>query len=108
MSHEHHHDHDCNCGHDHRNEEVEVITLTLDDDSELECAVIGIFPFEEKDYIALMPLDGDEVDEDASVLLYEYNEVGDDDLELVFIEDEDYFNKVADEFEALYADEDDE
>lgn len=108
MSHEHHHDHDCNCGHDHHNEEVEVITLTLDDDSELECAVIGIFPFEEKDYIALMPLDGDEVDEDASVLLYEYNEVGDDDLELVFIEDEDYFNKVADEFEALYTDEDDE
>ena len=54
MSHEHHHDHDCNCGHDHHNEEVEVITLTLDDDSELECAVIGIFPFEEKEYIALM------------------------------------------------------
>ena len=76
MSHEHHHDHDCNCGHDHHNEEVEVITLTLDDDSELECAVIGIFPFEEKDYIALMPLDGDEVDEDASVILYYKTEVG--------------------------------
>lgn len=99
MSHDHNHDHE------HEHEEVEVITLTLEDDSELECAVIGIFPFEEKEYIALMPLDGDDIDEDASVLLYEYNEIGDDDLELVFIEDEDYFNKVADEFEALYADE---
>ncbi|CAC9925312.1 hypothetical protein PEPNEM18_00509 [Aedoeadaptatus nemausensis] len=102
MSHDHNHDHE------HEHEEVEVITLTLEDDSELECAVIGIFPFEEKEYIALMPLDGDDIDEDASVLLYEYNEIGDDDLELVFIEDEDYFNKVADEFEALYADEGEE
>lgn len=102
MSHDHNHDHE------HEHEEVEVITLTLEDDSELECAVIGIFPFEEKEYIALMPLDGDDIDEDASVLLYQYNEIGDDDLELVFIEDEDYFNKVADEFEALYADEGEE
>lgn len=102
MSHDHNHDHE------HEHEEVEVITLTLEDDSELECAVIGIFPFEEKEYIALMPLDGEDIDEDASVLLYEYNEIGDDDLELVFIEDEDYFNKVADEFEALYADEGEE
>lgn len=104
MSHDHNHDHD----HDHEHEEVEVITLTLEDNSELECAVIGIFPFEEKEYIALMPLDGDDIDEDASVLLYEYNEIGDDDLELVFIEDEEYFNKVADEFESLYAEEDEE
>nr|WP_296153103.1 DUF1292 domain-containing protein [uncultured Peptoniphilus sp.] len=102
MSHDHNHDHD------HEHEEVEVITLTLEDNSELECAVIGIFPFEEKEYIALMPLDGDDIDEDASVLLYEYNEIGDDDLELVFIEDEEYFNKVADEFESLYAEEDEE
>ena len=102
MSHDHNHDHD------HEHEEVEVITLTLEDNRELECAVIGIFPFEEKEYIALMPLDGDDIDEDASVLLYEYNEIGDDDLELVFIEDEEYFNKVADEFESLYAEEDEE
>lgn len=100
MSHDH--------NHDHEHEEVEVITLTLEDNSELECAVIGIFPFEDKEYIALMPLDGDDIDEDASVLLYEYNEIGDDDLELVFIEDEEYFNKVADEFESLYAEEDEE
>ncbi|MCU6786340.1 DUF1292 domain-containing protein [Aedoeadaptatus acetigenes] len=97
MSHEHEHDHD------HEHEEMDVITLTLEDDSELDCAVIGIFPFEEKDYIALLPLKGDEVDEDASVLIYEYTELEDEELELVFIEDEDYFNRVADEFESLYA-----
>ena len=57
MSHEH--------DHEHEHEEMDVITLTLEDDSELDCAVIGIFPFEEKDYIALLPLKGEEVDEDA-------------------------------------------
>ena len=44
----------CCCGHDHEEDmEMEVITLTLDDDSELECAVLGIFDVDEKNYIAL-------------------------------------------------------
>ena len=102
MSHERDHDHE------HEHEEMDVITLTLDDDSELDCAVIGIFPYEEKDYIALLPLKGDEVDEDASVLIYEYAELEDGELELIFIEDEDYFNHVADEFERLYAEDEED
>ena len=51
----------------------------------------------------MLPLKGDEVDEGASVLIYEYTELEDEELELVFIEDEEYFNRVADEFESLYA-----
>ena len=99
MSHDHNHEHE------HEHEEMDVITLTLEDDSEMDCAVIGVFPYEEKDYIALLPLKDDEVDEDASVLLYEYSELEEDELELIFIEDEDFFNEVADEFERLYAEE---
>ncbi|MDY3118018.1 MAG: DUF1292 domain-containing protein [Peptoniphilus sp.] len=95
MSQDHNHEHDP--------EELDVITLTLEDDSEMDCAVIGAFDYEEKDYIALLPLKDDEVDEDASVLLYEYTEQDEGELELIFIEDEEYFNKVADEFERLYA-----
>ena len=102
MSHEHDHDHE------HEHGEMDAITLPLDDDSELDCAVIGIFPYEEKDYIALLPLKGDEVDEDASVLIYEYAELEDGELELIFIEDEDYFNHVADEFERLYAEDEED
>ena len=101
MSHDHNHEHE----HEHEHEEMDVITLTLEDDSEMDCAVIGVFPYEEKDYIALLPLKDDEVDEDASVLLYEYSELEEDELELIFIEDEDFFNEVADEFERLYAEE---
>ena len=33
-----------------------TITLTLDDDSELECAVVAIFPVCDQDYIAVLPL----------------------------------------------------
>ena len=55
-----------------------------------------------------MPLKGDEVDEDASVLIYEYAELEDGELELIFIEDEDYFNHVADEFERLYAEDEED
>ncbi|MDQ0507717.1 Uncharacterized protein conserved in bacteria [Aedoeadaptatus ivorii] len=97
MAHDHNHDHQ------HEGEELDVITLTLEDDSELDCAVIGVFEFEDKEYIALMPLDGDEIDEDASVLIYEYDEIDENEMELVFIEEEDRFNKVAEEFERLFA-----
>ena len=38
-----------------QDEEEMTVTLTLDDDSELECAVVAIFPVQDKDYIALLP-----------------------------------------------------
>ena len=34
-----------------------TITLLLDGDEELECAIIATFPANDKDYIALMPVD---------------------------------------------------
>ena len=34
-----------------------TITLTMEDDTEVECAILTIFPVENKEYIALLPLD---------------------------------------------------
>ena len=34
-----------------------TITLTLEDDTEVECAILTIYPVNKKDYIALLPLD---------------------------------------------------
>ena len=34
-----------------------TVTLTLENNEELECAVLNIFEAEEKEYIALLPLD---------------------------------------------------
>ena len=74
-----------------------TITLTLDDDSELECAVVAIFPVQDKDYIALLPLGV----EDAQVYLYRFKHNGDEDLELENIEDDTEFEAVADAYDAL-------
>lgn len=92
----HSHDEDCGCGHDH--EEMDVIYLTLDDDTELECEVLGIFEVEDKEYIALLPL------EEEEVLLYEYVELEDEEFDLLPIDDENEFELISEAFTALYSD----
>ena len=93
------HIHDENCSHDH--DHVDIIYLTLEDDSELECEIIGIFEVEDKEYIALIPINEDEV------LLYEYKELEDDEFDLLLIEDEEEFQIVSEAFYALYSDDED-
>lgn len=82
------HCHDENCEHD-------TLLITLDDDTEIECNVIGIFEVNDKEYIALLPIDDD------SVLLYQYSEE-DDSVELTSIEDDEEFQEVSDAFFELY------
>lgn len=106
------HEHCHNCGghdhdHDHHHhhgdeEEMDIIHLTLDDDSTLECGVLGLFEVEDKEYIALLPLDEDGPEDEA--LLYEYKDLGNDEFDLALIEDEDEFNTVVDAFYALFSD----
>lgn len=84
----HNHGEDCDC-------ENDTLVITLDDDTEVECNVIGIFEVEDKEYIALLPID------DETVLLYQYDET-DDNVELSSIEDDDEFKAVTDAFFELY------
>ncbi len=100
----------CGCGHDHEHDheheemELETMFLTLEDDTELECGILGVFEVEGmkgKEFIALLPL------EDETVLLYEYQENGDD-VELSVIEDDDDFEKVSNTFYDLFDGEDKE
>lgn len=56
---------------DAENEEEMTVTLTLDDGTELECVVLTIFEAGDREYIALLPLDGREA-EDGEVYLYRY------------------------------------
>lgn len=81
-------------------EEADIITLEFDDGVELECEIMGVFDCDGKDYIALIPLDDSD-----DVYIYGYNEVGDDEFELVDIEGEDLFEHVVQEFEAIMAEE---
>ncbi|MFY9284111.1 MAG: DUF1292 domain-containing protein [Miniphocaeibacter sp.] len=99
--------HECGCGCDHNDhefEEMETITLTLEDDSELECGVLGIFdvPTENREYIALVNL------EDEQVLLYRYIEDENDQevFELGSIETDEEFERVSNVFQEIFVDED--
>lgn len=99
----------CGCGHDHDHDVeelgLETVTLTLDDDTELECAVIGIFDvegIEGKEYIALLPED------DETVLIYEYKELEDEEIELNTIEDDAEFEKVSAAFDSIFDDDEEE
>lgn len=83
-------------------EQMDVIVLTLDDDTEMECAVIAIFPLESKEYIALASLE-----EDQQILFYEFFEDEDKDiLEISVIENQEEFDRVCATFLELM-DEDD-
>ncbi len=79
-----------------QDEELEKITLEFDDGEEVECEVIGVFECNGKDYIALDPDDGT-----GDAYIYGYHEVGDDEFELIDIEDEEEFNAAAREFDEL-------
>ena len=47
-----------NMNQDAANDEEMTVTLTLDDGTDLECVVLTIFEAADKEYIALLPLDG--------------------------------------------------
>ena len=58
---------DCaDCGSDCQDLDQPTVTLTLDDDTEVKCAVLTIFPApNQKEYIALLPLDENGENEDG-------------------------------------------
>ncbi|MDF2483876.1 MAG: hypothetical protein K0R46_44 [Herbinix sp.] len=93
---EHNHGSDCDCGHDH---EHDSITLSLDDGTEINCIVLEIFTVDEKEYIALQPEEGEE--EDDNVFLYRFIQEGDDEPQLLNIDDDEEFEAVADAFEEI-------
>ena len=90
---------DKNMNQDAANDEEMTVTLTLDDGTELECVVLTIFEAGDKEYIALLPLDGNEA-EDGEVYLYRYTEInGTPDIQN--IESDEEYEIVADAFDEL-------
>lgn len=79
-------------------EEVVTVTLTLDNDEVVECAVLTVYTANDKEYIALLPLNEDGESEDGDVYLYRYEEV-DGEPTLSNIEDDDEYEVAADAFD---------
>ena len=89
-----------NLGENGEEAEETTVTLTLDDDTTLECIVINIFQAGDKEYIALLPMEG-EAAEDGEVYLYRYSEDEDGQPNLENIEDDEEFEIVSDAFDEL-------
>ena len=74
-----------------------TVTLTLDNDETVECAILTIFPVNDRDYIALLPLDENGENEDGEVYIYRYdNSTGSPVLEN--IEDDEEYEKIGNMF----------
>ena len=79
-------------------EEVVTVALTLDNDEVVECAVLTVYTANDKEYIALLPLNEEGESEDGDVYLYRYEEV-DGEPTLSNIEDDDEYEVAADAFD---------
>lgn len=91
-------DDDCGCGCGCGDHDEEVMTITLEDGTEVECAIIAIFPVEDKDYIALLPLENQE---DGEVYLYGFEEFEDGSFELLSIESDTEYEAVTKAFDEI-------
>ena len=80
----------------------DTMTLDLDDGGKLECIVLNVFPVNNREYIALLPMnDEGHVEEDAQIFLYRFEELGDDEVNLETLEDDDEFELVSDYFDEM-------
>ena len=90
-----------NSKHDEEAEEM-TVELELDDGTKVNCAIITILTVEQKDYIVLLPLNDQGENEDGEVWFYGYQENPADpneEPELIYIEDDEEYEKVADAFD---------
>ena len=82
-------------------EEHRTITLTMEDDTEVECAILTIYPVNNKEYIALLPLDENGQNQQGEVYLYGFTRTPDGDPMLANIEDDDEYQAAADAFDSI-------
>jgi len=73
-----------------------TVTLTLENNEELECAVLNIFEADEKQYIALLPLDENGDNTDGQIYLYRFIDNGEEEEPgLENIEEDEEFDRVS-------------
>lgn len=82
-------------------ENHKTITLTMEDDTEVECAVLTVFPVDAKEYIALLPLDENGQNESGEVYLYTFARTENGDPMLSNIESDEEYAKAAVAFDTV-------
>ena len=91
----------CSANCSSKSDDHRTITLTMEDDTEVECAILTIFPVEEKEYIALLPLDENGQNHDGEVYLYYFTRTEDGDPMLANIESDEEYAAAADAFDEI-------
>lgn len=81
--------------------DVELIVLTDEEGKEIEFNVITKFDIEDKEYVIVIPVEGEE---EAIALKIDKDEDGND--VLVTIEDEEEFQMVCEAYEAIFSEND--
>lgn len=83
-------------------DEEMTVDIELEDGTSVSCAVVTILTVNSKDYIVLLPLDEDGKSDEGEVWFYGYKEDENDpnvEPELIYIEDDDEYEAVADAFD---------
>lgn len=75
-----------------------TVSIELDDGSTMECAVLLIYTVDDKEYIAVQPME-DLSDPEGRVFIYGYGVDEHNVPELINIEDDDEFDAAIDAFE---------
>ena len=83
-------------------DEMDYVTMTLEDGTDLKCGVVAIYPANDRQYVALMPLDDDDNQIGDEIYLYRFIGHGDDqDPELDMIADDEEYEIAADAYDEL-------
>ena len=75
--------------------------LPMEDDTEVECAILTVFPVDAKEYIALLPLDENGQNESGEVYLYTFARTESGDPMLSNIESDEEYAKAAVAFDTV-------
>ncbi len=84
-----------------------IITLEFEDGETEECLGLLVFPFEEKQYIVMIPVSQAD-DDDADLYLYRYEEDDNGEAIISEIEDDDEYERAIAAFDAFCEDDDEE
>ncbi|MDE6222047.1 MAG: DUF1292 domain-containing protein [Lachnospiraceae bacterium] len=83
-------------------DEEMTVELELDDGKIVNCAIITILTVDQRDYIALLPLDENGNNDDGEVWFYQYEEDEnnpDAEPKLTYIDNDEEYENVADAFD---------
>ena len=83
------------------NADHSTITLTMEDNTEVECAILTIFPVDAQEYIALLPLDENGQNQRGEVYLYKFSRTEDGDPILANIESDEEYAAAGQAFETI-------